>query len=97
MQAVSVRRISQPKLLSLREGETRGRKGGGETEKVMGRKVPESVDVCVHVYANCESVERTEEPFREEGNNIDNKQENYTTHGGCERRVGACGVGNKSS
>jgi len=66
---------------------------------VMGRKVPESVGVCVHVYANCESVERTEEPFREEGggNNIDNKQENYTNQGECELRAGACGVENKSS
>ena len=43
----------------------------------MGRKVPESVGVCVHVYANYESIERTEEPFSEEegDNNIDNKQE----------------------
>jgi len=56
------------------EGERGGR---GETGMVVGGKVPESVGVCVHVYANCESIERTEEPFSgEEGkNNIDNKQE----------------------
>ena len=41
---VSVRRISQPKLLSLREEETRGEMGGGgETGMVVGGKVPESV------------------------------------------------------
>ena len=43
------RRISQPKLLSLREEETKGRKRGGEAEIVVGGKVPESVE-CVLAY-----------------------------------------------